>query len=173
MYSPDFIGPQTELRPVEVEAVHLHLSTKYKRCKTHLSPSHPIPRTKYRPARAILGLIYLSTMLDLTSPQLQIIPQPNPFHLLQHPPSTSIPPSLLTDSRYDFMSITRTAEEISIVFSLSVDCDGSDAKAITGIDGMGEALKSEGPWRALRVRGPMDLSGFLLSISCSNPTPRW
>lgn len=103
----------------------------------------------------ILLLRSISTMpLDLNHPALHILPQPTPFHLLQYPPNTSIPSSLYTNPDYAFCSVIKTPEEISIVVSLSTPND----EPLKEVEGMGLATEKDGPWKALRVRGPMELS---------------
>lgn len=96
--------------------------------------------------------------LDLSDQALHILPQPTPYHLLQYPPETQIPLSLFTNPTYAFASVIKTPEEISVVVSSSTE----DASKLTTIDGLGEARESDGPWVALRVQGPMELSeGFV------------
>ena len=91
-------------------------------------------------------------MLDLSNQALHILPQDTPFHLLQYSPNTEVPSTIFTNPAYSFASVIRTPEEISLVIS-----HGSKEK-LTCIDGLGEAEESDGPWLALKVRGPMELS---------------
>lgn len=92
--------------------------------------------------------------LDLSQPALHIIPQSDPFHLLQYPAETSVPASIFINPEYKFVSAIKTPEEVSIVVSTST----AKGKTLRGIDELGEAKESDGPWKALRVRGPMELS---------------
>lgn len=57
-------------------------------------------------------------------------------------PDAAIPPALMAGNQ-EFLSITRTADELSIV------CP----EALTPKD-----AKVEGPWRAFKVQGPLDFS---------------
>jgi hypothetical protein len=91
-------------------------------------------------------------MLDLTNRALHIIPQQTPFHLLQYPPETEIPSSIFNNPAYSFASIIKTPEEISVVVS------HDSTEKLLAVDGLGQAQESDGPWLALRVRGPMELS---------------
>ena len=94
--------------------------------------------------------------LDLSNPALHILPQSTPFHLLQYPHETEIPNSVFTNPDYAFASVIKTPEEVSIVVSCATSDDGSLKK----IEGLGPAKEHDGPWKALRVRGPMELSTF-------------
>jgi hypothetical protein len=105
--------------------------------------------------------------LDLSNKALHILAQPTPFHLLQYPSDSQVPSTIFTNPAYTFASVIKTPEEISIVVSAHT----KDETKLTKIDGMGEANESDGPWAALRVRGPMELStsvhadlGYLLRI---------
>jgi hypothetical protein len=93
-----------------------------------------------------------NTMLDLTNKALHILPQQTPFHLLQYPPETEIPSSIFNNPALSFASIIKTPEEISVVVSYE------SKEKLTSIQDLGEAQESDGPWLALRVRGPMELS---------------
>lgn len=92
--------------------------------------------------------------LDLAHPALHILPQSTPFHLLQYPANTEIPSSIFQNPKYTFTSVIRIAEEISIVIS----AETPDDETMKEVDGMGAAKEADGPWKALRVRGPMELS---------------
>jgi hypothetical protein len=92
--------------------------------------------------------------LDLSHPALHILPQSTPFHLLQYPPDVQIPNALFINPDYAFTSVIKTPEEVSIV----VSCSTTDNTPLREVDGMGLAIESDGPWKALRVRGPMELS---------------
>lgn len=92
-------------------------------------------------------------MLDLSHQALHILPQSTPYHLLQYPARTKIPESIFASSAYTFASIIKTPDEISVVVSCQTE------EKLTALEGLGEAQESDGPWLALRVRGPMELSG--------------
>ena len=77
-------------------------------------------------------------------PSLHLQPLPRTFYVVQHDIKDTIPEDLLalltgTKSGANFLSITRTAEEISII----------------GECGEGE----EGDWKCIKIAGPMDLGG--------------
>ena len=91
-------------------------------------------------------------MLDLSNQALHILPQDTPFHLLQYSPNTEVPSTIFTNPAYSFASVIRTPEEISVVIS------HESKEKLTDIVGLGEATESDGPWLALRVGGPMELS---------------
>ena len=97
-------------------------------------------------------------MLDLTHEALHILPQPAPFHLLQYPAGTKVPGCIFTNPAYTFASIIKTPDEISIVVSQETE------EKLTALEELGEAQESDGPWLALRVRGPMELSALLIDI---------
>jgi hypothetical protein len=98
--------------------------------------------------------------LDLSHKALHIRPQPDPFHLLQYSSETQVPASIFTNPAYSFTSIIKTPDEISVVVSCRTPGDGK----LTSIDGLGEAQESDGPWLALRVRGPMELSMYFANL---------
>jgi hypothetical protein len=100
-------------------------------------------------------------MLDLTHKALHILPQSTPYHLLQYPAGIKIPESISTNPAYTFASIIKTPDEISIVVSCNTD------EQLTALEELGEAQESDGPWLALRVRGPMELSASLIDIDKS------
>ena len=97
-------------------------------------------------------------MLDLSHRALQILPQSTPYHLLQYPAGNKITESIFTNPAYTFASIIKTPDEISIVVSCNTDEKSS------ALEELGEAQESDGPWLALRVRGPMELSASLITI---------
>ena len=97
-------------------------------------------------------------MLDLSHKALHILPQPTPYHLLQYSAGTGIPESIFTNPAYTFASIIKTPDEISIVVSCNTD------EKLIALEELGEAQESDGPWLALRVRGPMELSASLIDI---------
>lgn len=65
----------------------------------------------------------------------------------RYPPTTAVPPSLFSDGG-DFVSVTRTGAELSIVAPR-----GAPEAA-----GMGSAAAEHkgGPWTAMRVKGPLE-----------------
>ncbi|KAF8578580.1 hypothetical protein K439DRAFT_461264 [Ramaria rubella] len=83
-----------------------------------------------------------------TSPSLHLLIPSHPFFLIQLKPSERLPAPLIErlsaplDSDTQFLSITRTKEEVSIVSDFRID---------GGIEPPVE-------WRCIRVAGPMDLS---------------
>jgi len=97
-------------------------------------------------------------MLDLSNKALHILPQPTPFHLLQYPAGTKIPESIFTNPAYAFASIIKTPDEMSIVVSCNTE------EKLSALEELGEAQESDGPWLALRVRGPMELSASLITL---------
>ena len=97
-------------------------------------------------------------MLDLSHKALHILPQPTPYHLLQYPAGTRTPESIFTNPSYTFASIIKIPDEISVV----VSCNSEDK--LTALEELGEAQESDGPWLALRVRGPMELSASLIDF---------
>jgi len=99
-------------------------------------------------------------MLDLSHKALHILPQSDQFHLLQYPAGTKIPGSIFTNPAYTFASIIKTPDEISVVVSFK------SQEKLTALKELGEATECDGPWLALRVRGPMELSALLMSPIC-------
>jgi len=95
-------------------------------------------------------------MLDLSHKALHILPQSDQFHLLQYPAGTKIPGSIFTNPAYTFASIIKTPDEISVVVSFK------SQEKLTALKELGEATECDGPWLALRVRGPMELSALLM-----------
>ena len=81
-------------------------------------------------------------MIDKTHPSLAITPLPTPLHLHQYPADSPLPPWASVPT--PFLSFTRTDEELSIVYASPRRHD--------------DDATYEGPWRGLRVAGPMDLS---------------
>ena len=98
-------------------------------------------------------------MLDLSHKALHILPQPTPYHLLQYPAGTRIPESIFTNSAYTFASIIKTPDEISVVVSCNTE------EKLSALEELAEAQESDGPWLALRVRGPMELSRSLITMT--------
>jgi hypothetical protein len=91
--------------------------------------------------------------LDLSHPALHIIPQPTPFHLHQYPSDSPLPE--WASRSLDFFSVIRTLEEMSIVYANEKRINDDTTK------------EYECPWRALRVRGPMELTmtGVLATLT--------
>jgi len=85
-------------------------------------------------------------MLDLKDPRLRITFFRKRFHLYQIPIRSQIPKDLLS-STADFLSVTTTSDEISIVNTVNVDPQGLDLD-----------VKHEGPWSCFKLWGPMDLT---------------
>jgi hypothetical protein len=65
---------------------------------------------------------------------------------------------MFTNSAYTFASIIKTPDEISIVVSYETE------EKLDALEELGQAQESDGPWLALRVRGPMELSASLIDI---------
>jgi hypothetical protein len=66
--------------------------------------------------------------------------------------NAEVPPWV--DRRGDFVSITRTADELSIV---------------CGIDAVPPGVPMEGPWRAFKVHGPLVMTLIGVVASLANP----
>lgn len=107
-----------------------------------------------------------------------VLIQPDKYLLARLPPSSSIPPSILkllstpTDSRGKplFCTVSRTHNELSILVSTSVERSWNDLKAeleAAVAKGEDDGHGVDGPWRAFRIRGPMQfhLVGVLLEFS--------
>lgn len=82
--------------------------------------------------------------LDLTHPALHILPSSTPFHVHQYPADSPLPE--WSTLPLAFFSATRTPHELSIVYSNETRFQDDTTK------------EYEGPWRALQVRGPMELT---------------
>ena len=98
--------------------------------------------------------------LDLSNPALQLSFLPTPLSVIQLKPSAPIPEALLTvlaggsssPSPPPFLSFTRTPHETSIILATSTFNSLYPASANE------QPHETSGPWSALVVRGPMDLS---------------
>jgi hypothetical protein len=124
--------------------------------------------------------------MDKSPPSLHLLVQRHLLHTLQYPPDTPLPPSLFSDERYSFVSVTRSPGEVTVVVGVSEEfherqvetklekdgegCTMQVARNIKQGEGelwdlprLGRASRSAGPWRAFRVRGPLDLSVSNLS----------
>ncbi|KAF8529312.1 ACT domain-containing protein [Hysterangium stoloniferum] len=92
-----------------------------------------------------------------SSPSLYLQALPKTFYLVQLDASEPLPAALiqklaapLQGHESQFISITRTGGEVSIVSDFSVRGGGGGGGAL--------ATKPETTWRCIRVAGPMDLS---------------
>ncbi|GAA5843975.1 hypothetical protein JCM11251_005928 [Rhodosporidiobolus azoricus] len=97
--------------------------------------------------------------LDLTNSALALSFLPTPLSVIQIKPSQTVPAALLavlagTDGQHAdaFVSLTRTPAEISMILptSLLVELYPTSSSE--------QPLEFSGPWVALKVAGPMDLS---------------
>ncbi|GAA6017430.1 hypothetical protein JCM11491_006655 [Sporobolomyces phaffii] len=102
-----------------------------------------------------------SHRLDLSHPSLQLSFLPTRLSILQFSPTRRIPRALVelaTAPGRDvpFVSITRTRAEVSIIVETDrvVESSGS----LSSDDEPVCPIESSGPWIALVVKGPMDLS---------------
>jgi hypothetical protein len=88
-------------------------------------------------------------MREFEESRLSLSLEPELLSVCRLPAGAAVPESLLRES---FVSITRTAEELSIV------CRSAAVPA---------GAAEEGPWRALKVAGPLDfsLTGILTSLT--------
>ena len=91
----------------------------------------------------------MSTELDLNDSSLHLVTLPDDLWLLRFTADVNLPRDLSMDVPVDlacFHSVIRTGEELSIFTGLPVrdSYEGLQAK--------------EGPYRAFRIRGPLDLS---------------
>ncbi|SJX60380.1 uncharacterized protein SRS1_11694 [Sporisorium reilianum f. sp. reilianum] len=112
-------------------------------------------------------------------PNLDVLIQPDDFMLARLPPTSLIPPSILdllsqsTDSQGSpsFCTVSRTHRELSILVSTSAERSWSALKAelepADASKGEEDGFSIDGPWRAFRIRGPMQfhLVGVLLEFS--------
>ncbi len=89
-------------------------------------------------------------LIEMTHP-LVLTLQPQPLAVCRLDPSEPIPAWALAAA---FLAVTRTADELSIV------CPASSVPA---------GVRSVGPWRALKVEGPLDfsLTGILAGLSAA------
>ncbi|GFZ51477.1 hypothetical protein JCM24511_09244 [Saitozyma sp. JCM 24511] len=101
---------------------------------------------------------------DKSSPALHLLVQPYLLYTLQYPASTPVPPSLFT-GKHPFLSVTSSPGEITLVIGRDDEAGGTNTTSSAAGDvdlweelGMGRPRESAGPWRAFRVRGPLDLS---------------
>ncbi|CDU23953.1 uncharacterized protein SPSC_02582 [Sporisorium scitamineum] len=109
-------------------------------------------------------------------PNLDVLVRPDEFMLARLPPTSPIPPTILdllslpAEGKLSFCTVSRTHQELSILVSTSTERSWSHLKAeLKPADGKGEkdGYGIDGPWRAFRVRGPMQfhLVGVLLEFS--------
>lgn len=101
---------------------------------------------------------------DKSSSALHLLVQPYLLYTLQYPASTPVPPSLFT-GKHLFLSVTSSPGEITLVIGRDDEAGGTNTTSSAAGDvelweelGMGRPRESAGPWRAFRVRGPLDLS---------------
>lgn len=98
--------------------------------------------------------------------------------LARLPPTTPIPPTILellskpadASGQPFFCTVSRTHRELSILVSTSTERSWSHLTAeLEGDDAKGkeDGYGTDGPWRAFRIRGPMQfhLVGVLLEFS--------
>jgi hypothetical protein len=102
---------------------------------------------------------------DKSSSALHLLVQPYLLYTLQYSATTPVPPSLFSE-KHPFLSVTRSPGEVTVVLGTSDTEDDSVVAGPRAADrveswdglGMGAPAESAGPWRAFRVRGPLDLS---------------
>lgn len=98
--------------------------------------------------------------LDLSNPALELSFLPTPLYIIQLKPSAPIPPALLavlaggpsSPNPPPFLSFTRTPHETSIILPSDL------CNSIYPPKGVEQPHETSGPWSALVVKGPMDLS---------------
>ncbi|GAA5946968.1 hypothetical protein JCM3775_005060 [Rhodotorula graminis] len=103
--------------------------------------------------------------LDLSNPALELSFLPTQLSVIQLAPSRAIPPKLVeavtSAGPDDFVSITRCPDEISVILATTLldELYPPTAKE--------QPVESLGPWVAVKVKGPMDLSltGILHELS--------
>jgi len=93
--------------------------------------------------------------IDKSDPAFHLTLDPNPFYLFQYDADVPVPASLFTSPKYTAMSVSRTPGELTIVLALASSLDGE--KQISGVEAMGEAKESHGPWTCFQVAGPIPL----------------
>ena len=104
--------------------------------------------------------------IDKSTTSLQILVQPYLVHLAQHPPKTPIPATAF-QADLPFLSITRTLEEITLLFGIETtalerDEDrNSEKERMMESLGLGKPVNEQGPYSALKIRGPLDLCNSL------------
>ncbi|WWC64237.1 uncharacterized protein I303_106846 [Kwoniella dejecticola CBS 10117] len=97
---------------------------------------------------------------------LHLIPQPWPIHTFFYP--LSIAPQITSDmyEKYPFFSVNREPDGISVVAALPPGEEGVivDGEVRNLVElGPGDAGRWFGPWRAVKIRGPLyiGLTGIL------------
>ncbi|SPO20005.1 uncharacterized protein UTRI_00397_B [Ustilago trichophora] len=108
-------------------------------------------------------------------PNLDVLIQPDEYILARLPPTSPIPPTILdlvskpaSNANASFCTVSRTHRELSILVSTSSFRSWTDLKAeLEPVDGEQDGYGADGPWRAFRIRGPMEfhLVGVLLEFS--------
>ncbi|WVF67189.1 hypothetical protein IAT40_001936 [Kwoniella sp. CBS 6097] len=99
---------------------------------------------------------------------LHLLPQPNHFHTFGYPLDVipSIKPELY--ARYPFLSVTKEEGLISVAVALPKGEEGLIVDGeVRGIKELGAADNWYGPWRAIKIRGPlyMGMTGILNEMS--------
>ncbi|GAA5933349.1 ACT domain-containing protein [Sporobolomyces koalae] len=99
--------------------------------------------------------------LDLGHPSLELAFAETPLSIVQFTPIQAIPRPLLDalvqENAPSFFSITRTRAETSIIAEKAL-IDRLYSPSNTSSDSPDIPHENSGPWRALVVKGPMDLS---------------
>ncbi|KAJ9476813.1 ACT_7 domain-containing protein [Pseudozyma hubeiensis] len=111
-------------------------------------------------------------------PNLDVLIQPDEYMLARLPPASSIPQPILdllsaptgSSKTPFFCTVSRTQNELSILVSTAAERSWSNLKVqLAPSDRKGEedGYGTDGPWRAFRIRGPMQfhLVGVLLEFS--------
>lgn len=95
--------------------------------------------------------------LNKQEPSLHVVKQPFRAYTLHYNESQSIPSSLFSDSRYSFVSVTRSAGEVTVVVGLPTSEAAPSDLEVTGLD---QPREQAGPWTVFRLKGPLDLSEY-------------
>ncbi|GAA5826920.1 hypothetical protein JCM5353_004766 [Sporobolomyces roseus] len=98
--------------------------------------------------------------LDLSNPALELSFSPHRLSIIQFSPTQKIPIQLVDllvtpGKEVPFLSITRTPAEVSIIVPSKILNEIYPHGAASTED---SPLETSGPWLALIVKGPMDLS---------------
>lgn len=109
---------------------------------------------------------------------MKVLIQPDEYMLARLPPTSSLSQPILdllsaptgSSTKPFFCTVSRTQNELSILVSTAAERSWSDLKAqLASSNGKGEedGYGTDGPWRAFRIRGPMQfhLVGVLLEFS--------
>ncbi|WVQ94785.1 hypothetical protein IAU59_001867 [Kwoniella sp. CBS 9459] len=106
--------------------------------------------------------------VDKVIPVLHLLPQPNQYHTFGY--SLDIIPLIKPElyAKYPFFSVTKEKDLISVAVALPKGEEGLIVDGeVRGIKELGEAENWYGPWRAIKIRGPlyMGMTGILNEMS--------